>query len=78
MTHRVPFGWYLCPGVDIAAALNKKGVPGPRRGVWNASTIAGSRKRLNGILQNELYAGRIVWNRQTFIKDPGDRQAHQP
>lgn len=55
---------------DIAAALNKKGVPGPRGGVWNASTIGGSRKRMNGILQNELYAGRIVWNRQTFIKDP--------
>ncbi|WP_245322142.1 recombinase family protein [Bradyrhizobium sp. LTSPM299] len=55
---------------EIAAALNKKGIVGPRGGVWNASTIAGSRKRLNGILQNELYAGRIVWNRQTFIKDP--------
>lgn len=55
---------------DIAAALNKEAVPGPRGGVWNASTIGGSRKRLNGILQNELYAGRIVWNRQTFIKDP--------
>ncbi|WP_338828344.1 recombinase family protein [Bradyrhizobium sp. 27S5] len=55
---------------DIAAALNKKGLPGPRGGVWNASTIAGSRKRLNGILQNELYAGRIIWNRQSFIKDP--------
>jgi site-specific DNA recombinase len=50
--------------------LNKKGVAGPRGGVWNASTIGGSRKRLNGILQNELYAGRIIWNRQTFIKDP--------
>jgi hypothetical protein len=45
-------------------------LPGPRGGVWNASTIAGSRKRLNGILQNELYGGRIIWNRQTFIKDP--------
>jgi site-specific DNA recombinase len=55
---------------DIAAALNKKGVPGPRGGVWNASTIGGSRKRMNGVLQNELYAGRIVWNRQSFIKDP--------
>jgi len=50
--------------------LNKKGVPGPRGGAWNASTIDGSRKRLNGILQNELYAGRIIWNRQRFIKDP--------
>lgn len=41
---------------DIAAALNKKGIPGPR-GVWNASTIAGSRKRLNGILQKNSTPG---------------------
>ncbi|NEU98321.1 recombinase family protein [Bradyrhizobium uaiense] len=44
--------------------MNKKG------GAWNASTIDGSRKRLNGILQNELYAGRIIGNRQRFIKGP--------
>jgi site-specific DNA recombinase len=55
---------------DIAAALNREGVPGPRGGPWNASTVAGSRKRANGILQNALYIGRIVWNRQSFIKDP--------
>jgi site-specific DNA recombinase len=54
---------------DIAAA-NREGVPGPRGGPWNASTVAGSRKRANGILQNALYIGRIVWNRQSFIKDP--------
>ncbi|MEK9278601.1 MULTISPECIES: recombinase family protein [unclassified Bradyrhizobium] len=30
---------------DIAATLSKQGLPGPRGGVWNASTIAGSRKR---------------------------------
>jgi site-specific DNA recombinase len=55
---------------DIAAALNRERIPGPRGGPWNASTIGGSRKRANGILQNELYNGRIVWNRQRFIKDP--------
>ena len=33
---------------DIAAGLNKEGIPGPRGGPWNASTIAGSRKRANG------------------------------
>ncbi len=55
---------------DIAAALNKEGIPGPKKGPWNASTIAGSRKRANGILQNALYVGRIIWNRQSFIKDP--------
>lgn len=55
---------------DIAASLNREGIPGPRGPVWNASTIAGSRTRHNGLLQNELYAGIIVWNRQRFIKDP--------
>jgi site-specific DNA recombinase len=54
----------------IAAALNREDTPGPRGDVWNASTIAGSKKRANGILQNALYVGRIVWNRQSFIKDP--------
>lgn len=55
---------------DIATRLNKEHVRGPRGGVWNASTIGGSRTRRNGILQNDLYAGRIIWNRQSFIKDP--------
>jgi site-specific DNA recombinase len=55
---------------DIACALNRAGIPGPRGGPWNASTIAGSKRRANGILQNALYVGRIVWNRQSFIKDP--------
>jgi hypothetical protein len=34
------------------------------------TTIRGSARRGNGILNNELYIGRIVWNRQRFIKDP--------
>ena len=32
--------------------------------------MLGSPKRGNGILNDELYIGRIVWNRQRFIKDP--------
>ena len=54
----------------IAASLNAEGVTGPRGGQWNASTINGSRQRRNGILNNELYLGRIVYNRQRFVKDP--------
>ena len=45
-------------------------VPSPRGGQWNASTINGSRQRRNGILNNELYIGRITYNRQRFVKDP--------
>jgi site-specific DNA recombinase len=55
---------------EIAAALNREGVPAPRGGTWNASTINGSKKRGNGILRQHLYAGWLVWNRQHFIKDP--------
>ena len=54
----------------IAGRLNAEGIPSPRGGQWNASTINGSRQRRNGILNNELYLGRITYNRQRFIKDP--------
>ena len=54
----------------IAAELNAEGVPAPRGGLWNASTINGNRKRANGILHNRLYIGEICYNRQTFRKDP--------
>jgi site-specific DNA recombinase len=55
---------------EIAAALNREGTPAPRGGTWNASTINGSKKRGNGILRQHLYAGRLVWNRQHFVKNP--------
>jgi site-specific DNA recombinase len=55
---------------QIVAQLNREGIPGPRGGRWNASTINGSRIRQNGIIQNPLYSGETVWNRQRFIKDP--------
>lgn len=53
----------------IAADLNKRGVRGPRGGMWNASSINGSRQRGNGIVRTELYAGVKVWNRMVVVKD---------
>ncbi len=55
----------------IAHALNHEGVPGPRQGQWSPSTIYGNWRRGTGILNNELYVGRLIWNRQRFVKDPG-------
>ena len=46
----------------IAGRLNTENIAGPRGGSWNASTINGSRQRRNGILNNELYLGRITYN----------------
>ncbi len=54
----------------IAKALNVEGVPGPRGRSWGPSTIYGNWRRGTGVLNNELYIGRLVWNRQRFIRDP--------
>ncbi|WP_323718400.1 recombinase family protein [Paracoccus aminovorans] len=61
----------------IADQLNREGIPGPRAGKWDKSTIHGNPKRGTGVLNNEIYIGRLVWNRQSFVKDPstGKRQA---
>lgn len=66
-----------CSPNTIADQLNQQGIPGPRGGKWDKSTIHGNPKRGIGILNNELYIGRLVWNRQRFVKDPqtGKRQA---
>jgi site-specific DNA recombinase len=67
---------------SIAIGLNRDGIAPPRSGgkgsgTWSFSTISGNWKRGTGILNNELYVGRLVWNRQHFITDPdsGKRQA---
>jgi site-specific DNA recombinase len=54
----------------IALRLNADGVSGPRGGAWSSSTINGNRARGTGVLNNELYIGRLVWNRLGYIKDP--------
>ena len=54
----------------IATNLNREGVRGPRGGSWSASTIHGNPARGTGILNNELYIGRLVWNRLRYLKDP--------
>lgn len=43
---------------------------GPQGGRWGGSTINGNRERGTGILNNELYIGRQIWNRLRYVKDP--------
>jgi site-specific DNA recombinase len=54
----------------IAKMLNADEVPGPHGRAWCDTMIRGHRLRGSGILHNEIYIGRLVWNRQTFINDP--------
>lgn len=61
--------------LKIAAGLNADGVPAPRGKServkhWKQNTINGNRERGTGILNNELYIGRRVWNRLNYRKDP--------
>ncbi len=54
----------------IATELQKEGVPPPRGDHWAPSAIYGWAARSTGILRNELYVGRIVWNKVRMLKDP--------
>ncbi len=57
---------------QIAADLNARvpSVPGPRAAKWRDTAIRGHRSRGTGILNNELYLGRMVWNRREYRKNP--------
>jgi site-specific DNA recombinase len=54
----------------IAQGLNRESVPGPSGRTWSPSTIHGNLERGVGLLNNELYIGRIIWNRLRYIRDP--------
>ena len=66
------FQWFASglSSIQIAKRLNLSGVPGPRGGQWNASTIRGDPAKLVGILNNPLYRGELVWNRREWRKNP--------
>ena len=54
----------------IVKKLNQENVPGPSGKGWGPTTVYGNRDRGTGILNNELYIGRLVWNRLRYVKDP--------
>ncbi|UWS81310.1 recombinase family protein [Phaeobacter sp. G2] len=63
--------------IKIAAQLNADGIPSPAantkritRGHWKQNTINGNPTRGTGILNNELYIGRRIWNRLRYSKHP--------
>ncbi|WP_242665548.1 recombinase family protein [Limimaricola soesokkakensis] len=67
--------------LKIAAGLNRDGIPSPSAeskrgssGHWKQNTINGNRSRGTGILNNDLYAGRRVWNRLRYSLDPVTRK----
>ena len=68
--------------IKIASRLNDEGIASPSvgskrksSGHWKQNTINGNRERGTGILNNELYIGRRIWNRLTYAKDHMTREA---
>src|SRR5262249_33142212 len=55
---------------EVAHRLNADGIASPRGRAWNASTINGNGRRGCGIIRNEMYIGRLVWNKVGMVKDP--------
>jgi site-specific DNA recombinase len=47
----------------IAVKLNSLGHIAPKGGPWTHGTIFGQRRKGTGVLNNELYIGRLVWGR---------------
>jgi len=55
---------------SITKRLNQEGVPGPGGTIWRPNTISGDPRKRSGILNNEVYIGRLLWNRRSYSKDP--------
>lgn len=61
---------------SIANDLNVRQIVSPRASSWTVSAIYGSPRKGSGILNNPMYAGKYIWNRSQWVKDPdtGNRQ----
>lgn len=58
----------------IAERLNREGVPSPSGREWSSASINGDPKRKNGILYNDLYVGRVVYNKTRRVYHPVTRK----
>ncbi|MGE4278193.1 MAG: recombinase family protein [Magnetospirillum sp.] len=56
--------------VSLIEALNAEGIPAPGGGLWKRNAIAGSPKKQEGILNNEIYIGNLIYNRTRAVRDP--------
>ncbi len=58
----------------IAKGLNADGIPGPRGGIWRASSLIGHRAIGFGVLCNPVYAGTLSYGRSRSVTDPRTRE----
>jgi site-specific DNA recombinase len=53
----------------IALNLTRDGIPSPKGAAWSHQSFIGGGGK-TGMLGNELYIGRLQWNRNHTVKDP--------
>ncbi|MES9887285.1 MAG: recombinase family protein [Candidatus Sedimenticola sp. 6PFRAG1] len=79
------FEWYAEGNSPrwIANELNRLGIPSPgskwarqqrRQSKWVGSAIYGDMTKGTGILNNELYIGRQIWNRSRWVERPDGKK----
>ena len=54
----------------IIEDLNADGIPAPNGGLWKRNAIMGGAKKQEGILRNEIYLGKLIFNRSHVVRDP--------
>jgi site-specific DNA recombinase len=64
----------------IASDLNVRGIPSPGAD-WNRTQKTTDRKwrvsALHALLQNDLYSGRVIWNRSRWIRSAADSRTRR-
>ena len=56
--------------LSIASDLNARGISSPGAAWKRKSRRVDGRSALHAIFHNEIYIGRLIWNRSEWIKDP--------
>lgn len=54
----------------IVEGLNRDGIPAPNGGLWKRNALMGGAKKQEGILRNEIYLGKLIFNRHRVVRDP--------
>ena len=55
---------------DIAKQLNRDNIPSPSGQKWSYSSIRGVEGRGTGILANNLYRGKLIYNKTKKVRNP--------
>ena len=55
---------------QIALSLNGEGIAGPRGGAWSPARSTATVPPRHRHPEQRAYAGRLVWNRLAYVKDP--------